>query len=260
MPGADIRTSASNRYLVSNGRIAQIEGALSAFGIGFALPLILISFYLSNYVDRLAVLGLVPLIAFGIWNLGGLAGEALPPIRGAIKPWVVLAGAAQTVSMSGLAWITYQSGTSDSNRLRNFLIVYALFAFCSGLSRAAGIRLLSRSIVPSQRKVVTVRRGIIGGLLVALSGAVTYQVLASPDLTLDRAISYLLIASTSCLAAATFFALTLAESRGSVAPAGVASSGTTGRLMSGRLRRFLVFRTILGFAGIADVSGCLRDG
>ncbi|MEZ4505954.1 MAG: hypothetical protein R2848_08915 [Thermomicrobiales bacterium] len=74
-------------------------------------------------------MALVPILAFGLWNLGALVAGRVTRERVRLLPWAFGGGAARAAAIGAMAYVAYHTNPTDDNRLTTFLICLGGFGF-----------------------------------------------------------------------------------------------------------------------------------
>ncbi len=231
-----------------------MSGLLGAFGEGFAVYLVVVTAYVSLLDDRLTMIGALPALGVGLWQLGFLLGSRTVSRRSRRLPWAFASHVIRAAMMALIAYIAFQENVVAADRLRSFLLAYSAFSLASGFSSAASSLLTRAALDPADRQFTFSIRSIGGATLVILSGITAARLLGDTAITTERGFAHLFVASAAALSAAAFFVLGIREVGGTMPRAKSSTGGTPAHARSIRaFWRFVTFRAILGLAAAADV-------
>jgi hypothetical protein len=253
--GTEIRRFSDDQSLIG-GRwiVALLQAVSSSLATGLVLPIVVLAAYVSLLTDDLYRVGLVPLLAFGLWNLGALVAGRVTRDRVRLLPWAFGAGTARAAVIGALAYVAYHTDPAEDDRLTAFFICLGLFGFASGFTSVPLGALLQKSFESSSRAQLFVGRAFWGVLAAVISGIVVRSAFEPAGPVTQRAFAYLFIAAAGCLASAAFFTLLVKEPvrRLSSARHGAHASHLSG-LGDRVMRRYLLFRIALAAVGMVDV-------
>lgn len=251
MSGTEIRRFSDDQSLLGGRWIVALLQAISlSLATGLALPMVVLSAYVAWRTSDLYRVALIPVLVFGLWNLGALLAERLCTDRLRQLPWAFGASAIRAGAMAAIAYLAYHAESGDTNRVDTFFLALGVFGFASGFASVPIDGLLQKSFESSSRAQLFLGRAFWGLIGALAAGLVIRGVFQGDEPTTQRAFSYLFMAAAGCLASATFFTLLIKE------PArrfSTARHGSHSHLVAGlshyALRRYLLFRLV--FAAIA---------
>ncbi len=254
MSGTEIRRFSDDQSLIG-GRwiVALLQAVSSSLATGLMLPIVLLAAYVALLTDDLYRVALVPLLVFGLWNLGALVAGRITRDRVRLLPWAFGAGVARAAAIGALAYVAYHTTPAD-NRLTAFFLCLGVFGFASGFTSAPLDALLQKSFESSSRTQLFAGRAFWGVLSALVSGIVVRSVFEPDGPATQRAFAYLFIAAAGSLASAAFFTLLIKEP---VRRLSSARHGTHTSLLAGLgdrvMQRYLLFRIALAAVGMLDV-------
>jgi hypothetical protein len=253
LAGAELRASSTAAFpLGSRGTLLAV-GILSGFGEGFVLPLVVVTAYVATLTENLLALGLIPPLAFGVWNAGALITRWLMAPARARWPWAFGASLLRAAAMAGIAYVVWQSNLARTAQLETVLVLYGVFAFFSGCASASSNALVRTASDPGERSSVLTIRNTGAALAGLLAGSIVYQLFAEGGLSTERSFAFVFLTAAAVLAGAAFFTLMSRDIPGVMLPPPAAPGGTPAHARATRLfRRFLVFRVAFGVAAAAD--------
>lgn len=255
MSGTEIRRFSDDQSLIG-GRwlVALLQAISTSLATGLALPIVVLCAYVAFLSDDLYQVALVPVLAFGLWNLGSLAGSRLTRNRMRMLPWAFGGSAARAAAMGALAYVAYHTDPADGNRLRTIFICLGLYGFASGFSSAPLELLLQKSFESSSRAQLFIGRAFWGLIAAGLSGVVIRSVFENGVPSTQRAFAYLFIAASGCLASAAFFTLIIKEPVRRLSSARHGGALNPFSALGDRvMRRYLIFRVALAAVAMLDV-------
>jgi len=253
--GTEIRRFSDDRSRLGGRWVVALLQAVSAsLAAGLTLPVVVLSAYIALATTDPYRVALVPILAFGLWNLGALIAERLCRDRFRLLPWAFGGSAARAAAMAFFAYLTYHASPGGSDRLDWALATIGVWGFASGFASVPLEGLLQKSFESSSRAQLLLGRAFWGIVAAIVSGLVVRSVFQSDGPATQRAFSYLFIAAAGILASSAFFTLLIEE------PARRFSTARHGRtittlkaLGSGAMRRYLLFRIALAAAAMLDV-------
>ncbi|MCA9859099.1 MAG: MFS transporter [Thermomicrobiales bacterium] len=255
MSGTEIRRFSDDQSLIG-GRwiVALLQSISSSLASGLILPVVVLAAYVALLTNDLYRVALIPVLVFGLWNLGALVAASICRERSRLMPWAFAAGAVRAVAVAAMAQIAYQAGAGDDGSITRFLIAAGVFGVASGFTSVPLEGLLQKSFESSSRAQLFTGRAFWGVLAALVSGVVIRSVFQPDGPEVQRAFAYLFIAAAGCFASATFFTLLIKE------PARRLSTARHGRgvgLLSSlgdrAMQRYLLFRIALAAAAMLDV-------
>ncbi len=255
MSGTEIRRFSDDRSRIG-GRwiVALLQAIAASLAAGLTLPVVVLSAYVALATTDLYRVALVPVLAFGLWNLGALIAGRVSRDRFRLLPWAFGGSAVRAVAMAALAYPAYHASPDGSDRLDWALLAIGVWGFASGFTSVPLEGLLQKAFESSSRAQIFLGRAFWGIIAAVLSGVVVRSVFQSDGLATQRAFSYLFIAAAGILASSAFFILLIEE------PARRFSTARHGRtsaplkaLGNGIMRRYLLFRIALTAAAMLDV-------
>jgi hypothetical protein len=253
--GTEIRRFSDDQSLIG-GRwiVALLQAVSSSLATGLMLPVVVLAAYVSLLTEDLYRVALVPILAFGLWNLGALIAGRFTRDRVRLMPWAFVSGAARAAAIGALAYVAYHSNPAEDDRLTAFFICLGIYGFASGFTSVPVHGLLQKSFESSSRAQLFVGRAFWGVLAAVISGVVVRSVFQPDGPETQRAFAYLFIAAAGCLASAAFFTLLVKEPvrRLSTARRGTNAAHHFG-LGDRVMRRYLLFRIALAAVGMLDV-------
>lgn len=255
MSGTEIRRFSDDQSLVGGRWIVALLQAVSAsLATGLALPVVVIAAYVALLTSDLYRIALVPVLAFGLWNLGSLIAARVCRERLRLWPWAFGASAVRAATMAAMASIAYRTDPGSDGNLRAFFIALGLFGFASGFVSVPLEALLQKSFESSGRAQLFVGRAFWGVIAAVLSGIVVRSVFESGGPTTERAFAYLFVAAAGCLASAAFFTLLIKEPARRLSTARHGSTSAPLSALGDRsMRRYLLFRIALAAVAMLDV-------
>ncbi len=253
--GTEIRRFSGDRSRLG-GRwiVALLQAIAASLAAGLTLPVVVLSAYIALATTDLYRVALVPILAFGLWNLGALIAGRTTRDRFRLLPWAFGGSAARAGAMATLAYLAYHAGADGPDRLDWALAAIGVWGFASGFTSAPLEGLLQKSFESSSRAQLFVGRAFWGVIAAVVSGVVVRSVFQSDGLATQRAFSYLFIAAAGVLASSAFFTLLIEEPirRFSTARHG-RTSAPFKALGNSAMRRYLLFRIALAAAAMLDV-------
>lgn len=255
MSGTEIRRFSDDQSL-AGGRwiVALLQAFSSSLATGLMLPVVVLAAYVAFLTDDLSRVAIIPLLVFGLWNLGALVAGRVTRDRLHLMPWAFGGGAVRAAAVGALAYAAYHTNASEDNRLTLFFICLGVFGFASGFTSAPLDALLQKSFESSSRAQLFMARAFWGVLAAVISGIVVRSVFLDDGPATQRAFAYLFIAAAGCLASASFFTLLVKEP---VRRLSNARHGSNVTLLAGLgdrvMQRYLLFRIALAAVGMLDV-------
>ena len=234
--------------------VALLQAVSSSLATGLMLPVVILAAYVALLTDNLYRVALVPLLTYGLWNLGALVAGRMTHDRVRLLPWAFGGGVARAAAIGAIAYVAYHTNPAGDDRLTAFFLCLGVFGFASGCTSAPLDALLQKSFESSSRSQLFAGRAFWGVLAAVVSGVVVRSVFESDGPTTQRAFAFLFIAAAGCLASAAFFTLLVKEPvrRLSSARHGAHASVLAG-LGDRTMQRYLLFRVALAAVGMLDV-------
>jgi hypothetical protein len=252
--GTEIRRFSDDQSLIG-GRwiVALLQAVSSSLATGLMLPVVILTAYVSLLTDDLYRVALVPVLAFGLWNLGALIAGRITKDRVRLLPWGFGAGAIRAAAIGALAYVAYHTNPAGDDRLTAVFICLGIYGTAAGFTSVPIDALLQKSFESSSRAQLFVGRAFWGVLAAVISGIVVRSVFEPDGPDTQRAFAYLFIAAAGCLASAAFFTLLIKEP---VRRLSSARHSTHASLFSGLgdhvMQRYLLFRLALAAVGMLD--------
>lgn len=249
--GTEIRRFSNDQSLLG-GRwiVALLQAISSSLAIGLVLPVVVLSAYVASQTTGFYPIALIPVLSFGLWNLGALVAGRVCRDRLRQLPWAFGGSAIRAAAMAVIAYLAYHEDAVPPADLTPFFIVLGVFGFASGFASVPLDDLLQKSFESSSRAQLFLGRAFWGVIAALLSGVVVHSVFESDGPTTQRAFAYLFIAAAGCLASAAFFILLIREPVRRLSTARHGSHATSLNALGHRaLQRYLLVR--LTFAAIA---------
>ncbi len=255
MSGTEIRRFSDDQSLIGGRWIVALLQAIStSLATGLALPVVVIVAYVALMTSSLYRIALIPLLAFGLWNLGAIVAGRMCRDRNRLLPWAFAGSVTRAAAMVGMAYLAYHTNPAEDNRIGMFLIALGIFGFGSGFSSVPVEALLQKSFESSSRAQLFLGRAFWGVIATLLSGVVVRSVFLSDGPTTQRAFAYLFMAAAGCLASGAFFTLLIKEPVSRISSARHGNTTAPLRALSDpAMRRYLVFRIALAAAAMLDV-------
>jgi hypothetical protein len=253
--GTEIRRFSDDQSLIGGRWIVALLQAIStSLATGLALPVVVIVAYVALMTESLYRIALIPVLAFGLWNLGALIAGRICRDRVRLLPWAFAGSAARAAAMAAMAYLAYHANSAENTRIGTFLIALGAFGFSSGFSSVPLEALLQKSFESSSRAQLFLGRAFWGVIAALLSGIVVRSVFQSDGPTTQRAFAYLFMAAAGCLASGAFFTLLIKEPVRRLSSARHGNTTTPFRALGDRaMRRYLIFRIALAGAAMLDV-------
>ncbi|MEZ4665756.1 MAG: MFS transporter [Thermomicrobiales bacterium] len=255
MSGTEIRRFSDDQSLIG-GRwiVALLQAVSSSLATGLMLPVVILAAYVAFLTTNMYRVALVPILAFGLWNLGALVAGRITRERVRLLPWAFGGGAARAAAIGAMAYVAYHTNPTDDNRLTTFLICLGGFGFASGFTSVQLDSLLQKSFESSSRAQLFLGRAFWGLIAAVISGVVVRSVFQTDGPETQRAFAYLFMAATGCFASAAFFTLLVKEPVRRLSSARHGAHATVLAGLSDRVMvRYLVFRIALAAVGMLDV-------
>ena len=258
MSGAEIRRlSVDRRGLVPNVFLGIGSGALLALADALIHPLIVLPLFVAALTDDLAVVGLIPAIAAGVWWLGRLPAVVLVRPRRQALPWATGALLVRIAAVALLAYVVFGADRfGDAQLVRSFFICYVVYHLSGGFAAGPLTEALARSVAVDQRARVFRQRVIWGAALGIVAGFVVARLLGTDGPTFPRGHALLFLTAAVCLAAATFLMASVREpTRFGFAPrppAVVTLRALPRPFGDPNFRRFIGFRALLALVAATD--------
>ena len=258
MAGADIRRfSFDRRGLAPNFLLGLAAGALLALAETLVHPIVVLPLFVAALTDDLAVVGLVPAVAAGVWWLGRLPAALVVGPRRTKLPWVTGAALVRTAAMVLLAYVVFRADrVSDEQLLRSFFLCYVVYHFAGGFAAGPATDVVAKAVAADQRARLFRQRVLWGGAFGVVAALVVARLLSADGPAFPRGHALLFLAAAVCLAASTFFGASLREP---VRLAGTRPSGLAATLRAvprafadANFRRYLGFRALSTLSAVAD--------
>lgn len=218
------------------------------------LPAVILAAYVAVLTADLYQVALVPLLAFGLWNLGALVATRTTRDRARMLPWAFGSGAVRAAAIGAMAYVAFHTNPAEDTRLTAFFACLGIYGFASGFTSVPLDALLQKAFESSSRAQLFLGRAFWGLLAAVVSGIVVRSVFQSDGPATQRAFAYLFIAAAGCLASAAFFTLLIKEPMRRLSGA---RHGTHAAALAGLgdrvMRRYLLFRVALAAVGMLDV-------
>lgn len=255
MSGTEIRRFTDDKSLFG-GRwiVALLQAFSTSLATGLALPVVVIAAYVALTTSSLYRIAIIPLLAFGLWNLGALVAGRVCRERVRLLPWAFAGSVARAAAMAAMAYIAYHANPAGNDRMGAFLIALGVFGFGSGFGSVPVEALLQKSFESSSRAQLFLGRAFWGIIAALLSGVVVRSVFQNDGLATQRAFAYLFMAAAGCLASGAFFTLLIKEPVSRLSSARHGNATAPFRALSDRaMRRYLFFRVALSAVAMLDV-------
>lgn len=255
MSGTEIRRFSGDRSLKGGRWIAGLLQAFStSLATGLALPIVVLAAYVALLTGDLYRIALVPVLSFGLWNLGALVAGRVTKDRLRMLPWAFGGSVVRAAAMGVIAYVAYHADPASDNRLTTFFIGLGLLGFASGFVSVPLEGLLQKAFESSSRTQLFAGRAFWSLIAAVLSGIVVRSVFETDAVDTQRGFAYLFIAATGCLASAAFFTLLVKEPARRLSTARHSHSGHSLSALGDRvMRRYLLFRVALAAVGMLDV-------
>lgn len=255
MSGTEIRRFSDDRSLIGGRWIVALLQAISiSLATGLVLPIVVIVAYVALMTNDLYRVALIPVLAFGLWNLGALVAGRVCRDRLRLRPWAFAGSAVRAAGMAAMAYLAYHAEAGNSGQLRWFLAALGIFGFASGFSAVPVEALLQKSFESSSRAQLFQGRAFWGVIATLVSGIVVRSVFLGDGPTTQRAFAYLFMAAAGCCASSAFFTLLIKEPIRRLSTARHGNHATPLRALGDRvMRRYLLFRIALGAVAMLDV-------
>ncbi len=143
---SDDRSRLGGRWVV-----ALLQAVSASLAAGLTLPVVVLSAYIALATTDPYRVALVPILAFGLWNLGALIAERLCRDRFRLLPWAFGGSAARAAAMAFFAYLTYHASPGGSDRLDWALATIGVWGFASGFASVPLEGLLQKSFESSSR-------------------------------------------------------------------------------------------------------------
>src|SRR5690606_19552638 len=122
-----------------------LQAVSSSLATGLMLPVVILAAYVAFLTTNMYRVALVPILAFGLWNLGALVAGRVTRERVRLLPWAFGGGAARAAAIGAMAYVAYHTNPADDNRLTTFLIFLGGFGSASGFTSVPLDALLQKS-------------------------------------------------------------------------------------------------------------------
>lgn len=257
MAGADIRRFSTDRRNTAAAMLRSvISSTLLALADAVIFPTLVLVAFAAQLTSDLVIIGLVPAIGAGLWFLPQIFARSLTRLSNRQVPWITGAAILRAASIILLAIIGYRDDLSNAQRLRSFLICYAMYTIASGFATVPAAALMRRAIPPDQRSWFLRVRNLWAVAGAAAGAILVFRVLGPGGPGFPKNFTFLFLVAASALSAAVFFQalererLTRAADyqprRGSMALDAMRA------LLDTNVRRFLAFRVLTSLAALAD--------
>lgn len=258
MAGADVRRfSRDRRGLALNFFLGIAGAALLALADTLVQATLILPVFVARLTDSNTLVGMVPALGIGVWGLVRLPAATITQGRRRQLPWATTAALVRMAAMGLLAYVALDVGTGDDPRLlRAFFICYGAYAVAGGFAAVPAVAVIAKTISDDGRVQFFRQRTVWSAVLAIVAGVVAARLLGDAGPGLPRGFALLFLASTVCLAAASFLIASMREPwRGS--PARQPTVGETLRVLPAaaadpNYRRFVGFRLLLALAAAAD--------
>jgi MFS family permease len=253
--GTEIRRFSDDQSLIGGRWIVALLQAIStSLATGLALPVVVLAAWVAFLTEDLYRIALVPVLAFGLWNLGALVAGRICHDRLRLLPWAFGASAIRAGAMAAIGYLAYHNNPGSDGRLRLFLVALGIFGFASGFVSVPLESLLQKSFESSSRAQLFLGRAFWGVIAALVSGIVVRSVFENDGPATQRAFAYLFIAAAGCLASAAFFTLLIKEPVRRLSTARHDQQSSPLSALGDRvMRRYLLFRIALAAVAMLDV-------
>ncbi len=233
-----------------------ISSALIALADALIFPTLVLVAFAAQLTNNLVTIGLVPAIGAGLWFLPQVFANSLTRLSSRQVPWITGAAILRAVSVILLAVIGYREDLSNAQRLRSFMICYAVYAIASGFAGVPASVILRRTIPPDQRSWFLRVRNLWAVAGAAAGAILVFRVLGPEGPAFPKNYTFLFVVAACALSAAAFFQARERE-RGTRLTENHLDRGATvlaaARALSDtNIRRFLTFRVLASLSALAD--------
>lgn len=255
MSGTEIRRFSDDQSLIGGRWIVALLQAIStSLATGLALPIVVLAAYVSLLTNDFYRIALIPVLVFGLWNLGALIAARVCRDRARLLPWAFGASAVRAAAMALIAYVAYHANPGSDDHLRWFFVALGAFGLASGFLSVPLESLLQKSFESSSRAQLFLGRAFWGVIAAVLSGVVVRSVFESGGPITQRAFAYLFIAAAGALASATFFTLLIKEPVRRLSSARHGGNSAPLSALGDRImQRYLIFRIALAAGAMLDV-------
>lgn len=248
-------TSGERRDYQRNVIFGVGNGALLMLGDTFLHPTIVLALFVSQISSSNLLVGLVPVLATGVWFLPQFLAAAVVNGRRYERPFVVWSSIVRALAVAGLGVVGYTAADrSPSSVLVLFFLAYTVYNLAAGFANVPMVELAARAIPPKRRGFYYGQRNLWGGVFGFIAGFLIERILADSG-QFPSNFGLLFFAAFSCVALGTFASALMVEPdaepvyRERVA---VQLAQMPAVITDPDFRRFLVFRGFLSLAAIAD--------
>lgn len=255
--GADVQfTSGERRAYQRNLVFGIANGAFLMLGDTLIHPTIVLALFVSQISDSNLLVGLVPVLATGVWFLPQLVASGITQGRPRTLIYGVWASIIRAIAIALLGVVGFLvADQNPSFLLVAFFVLYTIYNLAAGFANVPMVDVMARAVPGSRLAFLFGQRNLWGGVLGFMAGFLIERILSQRD-GFPANYAFLFFLSFLALAVAAYTAVMLQEPpqddgrpRSSVLDQLRAAPSL---LANEPFRRFLAFRAFLSVSALAD--------